>query len=824
MMLRGAEKSPRKAPKPEFRIGFAELKVTRADAKLNVNVRAEAKAYQPGEQVRLAAHVLDFKNQPIENAEVTLYAVDEGVLSLTGYETPDPLGFFNQRRVLAVTTALTLPSLLSESADDRRFPNKGYLVGGGGEGGDTMRKNFLACASWNAALRTNENGSVFATFPAPDSLTRYRVIAVVQTTRDQFGSAESMFEVNKPLMLEPSLPRFANVGDSLLLRAVLHNTTDFSGEAEVILELDDTARADHKSRRVSLPAHGSLAVEFPVEFTGIGAAIWKWTARFVSADAPTAFRDALQTTLNVGYPTPLLREVRGGFTEAAELTLLETIDPQLLDGTGTVRVSVSNSRLLALRESLRELLHYPYGCVEQTTSSTLPWMTMRDMRDVFPELKKSDAEIEAAVAQGVDRLLKMQTESGGLGYWPGAREPLFWGSAYGGFGLAVARQKGFAVPDGEFDRLMKYLSAQLRGAGSDNFDPYHGGGGASDRCLAAYALAIAGRAEPAYHEILFKKRASLSSENRAVLAMAMAESGGDADAIRELLTMTAGDVERYGWFGSRSRTLAMRLLAWSKAAPNAPAIDALVKELLDSRQRGHWGTTQGNAWSLLALSDYFQRVEPAHRALAGSLEWGAQTAAFDLTDKPQMAAASFVLNAKDAATPLRLSNPTRGRVFTEVTVEARPRLIEQPAQDRGYSIARTYRKIADDGALAEFANARVGDRVLVQLDIEVRHEAGYIAVDDPLPAIFEAVNPAFKSQQSVGAQLGRDWMSDYHELREDRALFFANHIAPGRYTIRYLARVCAAGTATAPAAKIEEMYAPERCGFSGTVKVQSAPL
>ena len=106
----------------------------------------------------------------------------------------------------------------------------------------------------------------------------------------------------------------------------------------------------------------------------------------------------------------------------------------------------------------------------------------------------------------------------------------------------------------------------------------------------------------------------------------------------------------------------------------------------------------------------------------------------------------------------------------------------------------------------------------------VRNEAGYIAVDDPLPSILEAVNPAFKSQEMAGERLTRDWLSDYHELREDRALFFANHIQPGRYTIRYLARVCAAGTATAPAAKIEEMYHPERCGLSGTTQLASLPL
>ncbi len=824
MMLRGADKSPRKSPKPEYRLGYCELKVARPDTKLQVYVQPDAKAYRPGEQVTLAAQVHDFAGQPVANADVTLYAVDEGVLSLMGYETPNPLEFFSRERALAVTTGLTLPSLLSEDADERRFPNKGYLVGGGGESTDSIRKNFLACAFWNGALRTDDKGRVEAVFPAPDSLTRYRVIAVVQTVRDQFGSAQSAFEVNKPLMLEPAMPRFANVGDVLLLRAVLHNTTDFSGEAEVALELDDTASVEGKARRVSLAAHGSTAIDFPVSFTCVGKAVWKWTARFVSADAPTAFRDSVQTELKVGYPAPLLREVRAAHTTEAETTLLDSIDPQLLEGSGTVRVSVSNSRLLELRESLRELLHYPYGCVEQTTSSTLPWMTLRDMREALPELQKTDEEIAAAVNHGVDRLLKMQTDSGGLSYWPGESQPLFWGSAYGGLGLAMARQKGFAVPDDEFDRLMSYLSAQLRGTGGDAFDLHYGGGGPSDRCLALYALAVAGRAEPAYHELLFKKRAGLSAENRALLALAIAESGGGKEMIATLLEPRGDERESDAWFGSRSRTMAVRLLAWGRTEPNAPGVDALVNELLGARRGGHWTTTQGNAWSLLALGDFAKRTESSHRALTGSLTWGAQTANFDLTSKAQMIGATFSIAAKDALAPLRLANPGKGRLFTEVTVEARPKLIAQPAQDRGYSIRREYRKIADDGSLSAFKDARIGDRVLVMLDIEVRSEAGYIAVDDPLPAILEAVNPAFKSQEMAGGRLTRDWMSDYHELREDRALFFANHIAPGRYTIRYLARVCAAGTATAPAAKIEEMYHPERCGITATAQLVSLPL
>ena len=824
MLLRGAADSPRKIKAPEYRVGYCKLKVARPDSKLTVYVQPGAPSYRPADQVSVGAQVLDFDGKPVANAEVTLYAVDEGVLSLMGYETPDPLTFFNQERALAVTTGLTLPTLLSEDPENRSYLNKGYLVGGGGESSDTMRKNFVACAFWNGSLRTDAEGRIAANFVAPDSLTRYRVIAVVQTARDQFGSADSAFEVNKPVMLEPSLPRFANVGDKIVLRGVLHNMTDQDGEVDVKLELDNTASAAETTRRVALPAHGSLAVDFPVEFKEIGKAAWKWTARFRGGGL--AFRDAVQTTLNVGYPVPIMRELRTGETHAAEFDLLKAVNPELLEGSGVVRVSITNSRILELRESLEQLLHYPYGCVEQTTSSTLPWISMRDFHGVLPSLKKTDAEIAAAVNHGVDRLLSMQTSSGGLSYWPGEHEPLFWGTAYGGFGLAMARRAGFEVPEEAFDRLCKYLSEQLRGTGTDGFDGHYGHGGPSDRCLALYTLALADRAEPAYHELLFKKRDQLSTENRALLALAIVESEGPAEMIDELLNPKQQmRTPENDWFWSPSRDSAMRLLAWCKHQPDSPAVGKLVTELFGRRLGGHWTTTQGNCWSLLALGEYFRQAEKPDAEVAGTLAWAGKQQKFAVTEETPLNVVDFALGKDSATKPLRLANPDKKKLFTEVLIESRPRTIQQPRQDQGYAIRRSYAKVEDNGTLSELKEPRVGDRVLITLNIDVRQPAHYLAVDDPLPAIFEALNPAFKSQETrVGEKLGRDWLSDFHELREDRALFFADEIFPGQYTIRYLARVRAAGTATAPAAKIEEMYHPERFGMTETLQLTSLPL
>lgn len=822
MLLRGAENSPRKIKTPEYRIGYCEIKVARPDEKLTVTVKTNAPTAKPGENVQLDADVRDVGGKPVADSEVVLFAVDEGVLSLTGYKTPDPLRFFNQRRPLSVFTSLSLPTLLKEEADESDFANKGYLIGdakGGPPVLDGLRKNFLACAFWNATLRTDAQGRVHAEFPAPDSLTRYRVIAVAASRSNQFGSGESAIEINKPIMIEASLPRFGNQGDKLVLRAVLHNNTDVAGEADVELQLDATAKAAETKRHVTVPAHGSIPIDFPAELAATGHGQWRWSVRFTGG-GQDALTDAVQSEIDVNYPAPLLREVQTKRIDKSDAELARVSDPQILEGSGQVNVDLSNTRVTEIRESLRQLLHYPYGCVEQTTSSMLPWLTVRDLRGALPELAKSDAEVNDVISRGVTRLLSMQTSSGGLSYWPGGREPMLWGSAYGGLALALADKQKFPVPAAEFKKLLGYLSEQLRGTAQDAT-----GYGLSDRCLAVYVLAVAGKAEPAYHDLLFQKRAKLSAEDRALVALAVLESKGPKSMVDELLKPAAAS-EGYldQFFGSVTRENALCLLAWTLHQPASPRVDQLATELFSRRSNGHWSTTQANAWSVLALSSYIRKVENGDRNASGEVRWSSTHQPFSVSDAKPLVMAQFSIDPKLASEPIRLTK-TGGNVYTETTAEARPKLVEQPRQDRGYSITRRYAKLGDDGKLGPADNLRVGDRVLVTLDIAVPRRATYLAVNDPLPSVFEPINPVFKSQEVVaGETLGIDWVSDYKELRTDRALFFADVLYPGQYTLRYLARVVSAGDALAPSAKIEEMYHPERMGTTDTARVHTESL
>jgi len=150
----------------------------------------------------------------------------------------------------------------------------------------------------------------------------------------------------------------------------------------------------------------------------------------------------------------------------------------------------------------------------------------------------------------------------------------------------------------------------------------------------------------------------------------------------------------------------------------------------------------------------------------------------------------------------------------------------EPEQN-GFTIRRTYQKVETDGNISAADDLHVGDLVLITLDLNIPNEREtYLAIDDPLPAIFEAVNPNFKSQatQQVNKERkARTLFTNYRELRKDRVLFFSDSIfRAGDYSIQYLARVVAPGEATAPPAKIEAMYEPQRFGLSGTERISAS--
>lgn len=880
MVVRGAAASGKKLSLPEYRVGYTEILVPSDALDLKVVVTPDKPEVLPGSELPVAVVVKDARGVPLPGADVTLFAVDEGVLSLTGFEIPNPDDFFHQLFQLTFSNYTSIENLLSEAPEDRVRSNKGFLVGGGGEDGEApqqTRKNFVATPMWIASALTDAEGRSLATVKVPDNLTQYRLMAVVSAGAERFGQGSSAFTVNKPLMVEPVVPRFARLGDEVLVKGILHNTTPEKREVELALELDSGAAfiTDARPfgaavevgteplkliRKMTVPAGASIATAFPVRFEGLGETIWKWSAKSVGVGSELT--DATESRFEVAHPAPELREVRyaritnpskpvpassappgnKGKSKAKSkdkakplpvvkedppgpMNLLAKVNPEILEAQGAIKVNLTTTRLTEVRDGLDYLLKYPYGCVEQTTSSTMPWLALGSFHQLFPQ-QLDPARSSEAIQKGVNRLLQMVVEGeGGLAYWPGGSEPNRWGSAYGGLMLLRARDSGAKMPDEVVDSLMEYLAKNLRGLDTET-DPYI----VTDAALSLYTLAKAKRAEPAYHTLLFERRGRLTEAARLYLALAMLISDGSEDQVKTLLDIgVSGESPSPGprhWAGDGPNK-ALRLLAYTHLGMNQAA-DTVANELWSVRNlNGEWGNTYSNAWTLTALAAYERSRKATGHPMNAMIAWGDIQETLQLGPDKPVAEILVPLDSKRAQTALTVQVPEDESAWVRTEVSGHPKGREFAGENHGYAINRDYRKVMPDGSTTPAENLRVGDLIRISLGIDIGGGDRYLAIEDSLPSVFEPMNPAFETQNARQDGPFDDyqlWFCDHRELHANRALFFTDHApAKGKFVLHYLARVIAEGDTVAPPAKIEAMYEPSKYGLSPTQRVITLP-
>jgi uncharacterized protein YfaS (alpha-2-macroglobulin family) len=830
LVIKGAQDSARQFKEPQLRLGYCELMVENLRDRLAVNLDVPEDSVLPGQKVDLTGMVKLADGSPAANAEVTLYAEDEGTLAVMGYETPDPMSWFYDPRELRVNCGTTLDRFLAESPDEQSFFNKGFFVGGGDGDlsalAEKARRDFNPCAGWQPALTTDAGGKFTASFTMPDTLTRYRVIAVVHHGEARFGHSQADITVNKPLMIEPQAPRFANEGDTLDVNALVQNASGHKGTWKITFSPSPAASdpiatlvGAETEKTLTLDSGGSATVVFPVKFGNTGEAVLTWKAEPVSLEGlemtpviASKHRDQVESRFQVTYPVPLLRQAKSVKLGTDGADLLKDFNPALLRGRGQVELEFSRSLLMDAAGSVDYLLHYPYGCVEQTTSSMMPWLAVEQLRGVVPSFAKyPPAKVQAALQSGVNRLLSMQTQDGGFSYWPGNTETLPWASAYAGLGLILAREAGAEVPEASVAALCNHLETGLRGIGSGT-SAYE----LEIACRAAWVLAVAERKPEAYLNALKDRIAHLNPRARCLLSLAYQTAGDESTAIAILKDKTKFGLKDDSWMPWETDK-ALELLAWSAINPESDqAATALEKLVQERNPYGHWNTTWVNAWSLLALATYAEGHDESEDA----------TVTLTTADGPK----TIVLKAGKPAVSmefpldgnLALAARSDKLAYLRVKLASKPDLVPQmPVAKDGMEITRFYEKVKPDGTSEPLAEVKPGDLVRVTLEVLMPQlQSRYLVVEDRLPAIFEAVNNDFASQAAhgnAGRTSEKNWAISHSELRSDRALFFYDSAwNGGRQKITYLARCTIDGKAVAPPAKVESMYNPDNTALSAS--------
>lgn len=851
LIVKGAAESAREFKSPQLRLGYCELTIDNVRDRLNVSLNAagperdtftvssgpqkgqQLSAARPGDTVTLSGTVTTADGKPAAGAELTLYAEDEGTLAVMGYETPNPMGFFYDPRILGIEAGVSFNNFLSEDPSEQSFSNKGFFIGGGAdltELANLYRNNFDPCATWAPVVTTGADGTFSHTFKVPDTLTRYRVIAIAHSA-EKFGNSETGLVVNKPLMLEPKNVRFANQGDTFSPQVLVQNASTHNGTWEVTFSTGKTegtptcrSLGDEK-QTITLNAGASATLTFPVTAENTGTSTFSWKAVPISLSSgeltpalSKSLTDAVENTFEVNYPMPILRQVKFVKLDKAQ-NLAAQIDPALLSGTGDITLEFSRSPLSEITGSADYLLHYPYGCVEQTTSSLIPWFAVDSLRSVVPSFAKvSEEKRKIAIQKGADRLLTMQLSDGSFSYWPGRADRVDWATPYAGLGLVLAKQHGANVPQSSIDQLAKYLTESLRGV-ADLKSPSL----LENQARALWVLALIEKPQASYQSVLLDRIADLSPSARAFLALAYNASGENPATAKSILTSKVPfRLKEDSWMRWNADD-SFKLLAWSTIDPQSKeALTTLERMIHDRNPYGHWNTTWANGWSLLAMAAYAK-----HDAASLSGDWTAEL-------NPTLPSSHVTLNQENPTvtikaqiTPdLKLDINPQGIGYVRIKVAAKPRIEPiQPVAKNGLSIDRIYERIKADGSSEILTEPKVGDLVRVSLRITLpKDDTKYLVVEDMLPSIFETVNTDFKTQGTgTGAyDSSNNWEVSHSELRTDRAVFFLDQIwKKGTYTLTYLARCTVPGEAMAPPAKAEGMYDPDYYALSASRKFKA---
>ena len=830
--------------KPSFKIGYAKLNVDPAEKRLAVDILKVARTYKPGEEVTLDLKVKDAEGDGT-NASLAFAVVDVGVLNLIGYQTPDPFSHFYSHKPLAVHTTDARPFVLEQLT----FGEKGDEVAGGlGEmmkagfapalSEIELRGDFRFTAYWNPSLNTDEKGNVRVTFQLPDNLTTFRVMAVAQTRDSRFGRSEAHFRVTKPLLLQASLPRFARVGDEFSGGVVIHNQT--AEKAAVVLDcrVRGILLTEEKStREISLDPGEGQEVLFPFRVEKPGKAEFEFRAR-MGEDT-----DGLQLEIPLKLPRPTeTAALFGETTESGEekIRIPEEVYPE----ESRLEFSAAASALSALEGSVHFLTDYPYLCLEQRLSSILPYIVAKDVLSDFALSKLSRAEMSDHVRKNLKEIYEYQRENGGFGLWPDSPYDSPFNSCYAAFAFAHAREAGIAVDEGRVNRLIRYLQNMTRGRMTKQNYPYGQRTWKSVQAYALYALALFNKPEPSYTEKLFVEREALSLFGKTLLLKALNKGKGAINAqntlIQELMnkvkvTPTSAHFEddegREGrWiYSSNNRTSALILQSLLEVGTENPLLSSVARWLVERRKAGIWTSTQENFYVFYALSEFYrkyEKIEPDFKIAVSLAGKDLLEESFRSRDKVTKIRPSLSDLTPGKTVSLKIDKKGKGRLYYQTRLTYAP-MQKMGAQDQGFSVVKDITTL--DGKPLDTIQA--GTLAVVTLQVILPQESLFVVLEDPLPAGFEAVNPAFlteseeqkkKLETLSGSSGWRRWWQGFNhiEMHDDRVLLFADSLTPGIHTHRYLVRALTYGTFSAPGAKIEEMYSPEVFGRSSELTIR----
>ena len=787
--FRAAEKTHERGPGRA--IGVAWLGLDPAPRTLNVALTVPTE-WQPRQTVHVPVTITGLEAG--HAAYVTLAAVDEGILQLTDFKSPDPAAYFLGKRRLG----MELRDLYGKLIESGGRPGALKV------GGDASTRQLDASgvrtvqtvALFSGPVAIDGSQSVHIPLVLPDFNGQLRLMAVAWS-HDRLGRSEATPWVRDPLIARMNLPRFLAPDDTSQISVTAQNLSappgnyvfqlrtsgavSLEGPSDFSFTVTDSTTPNTATQAFSLRGGAAGVGQIQMQITGPNKFQLTRTADIAVRPAQTLTTNRQEQRLNPGQT----------------LTLGTDRLQDYVSGTATLRLSVSRRPNLNVPALLAELDRYPYGCLEQTTSRALPLLYFNQVAQNWLGQNATEASLRNRVQNAVARIFNMQGTDGGFGLWNSDSPTETWLSAFALDFLTRAREENYLVPETAYQRGLSYLQAQVN---QDSFDEANLG-------WRAYALYVLARVQKAaigelryLHDTHLAKLPSALAQ--AQLGAALARYGELARA-QEAFTAALARTERVDTrdYGTplRDRAALLALLAESGQLPER--IAPLAGQVAADFNQRHYSSTQEQAWLLLAARGLLtDQPAPLQLAVNG------QT----VSTEP------FYLNptAAQLAQGLHVVNQSDQPAWAVLNVSGAPATPQPPAQE-GFSISRRY--YTRTGQTMDPSQIHQNDLLVVVITGQADgSEAQQALVVDLLPAGLEIENARLAHNSSTAdmAWLPKLTETLHTEIRDDRFVA-ALDLAEGgsrAFTLAYLARAVTPGVYQQPAVFVEEMYKPWRFG------------
>jgi hypothetical protein len=748
-------------------------------------------------------------------AYVTLAAVDEGILQLTKFASPDPTDFYFGKRRLAVDIRDDYGRLIDAKGVVGAIRSGGDI---GGRALDVVPTKTVSLFAGPVALDASGKATIALEIPDFNGDLRFMAVAYDAT---KIGNMDQHLIVRDPVVSAVTLPRFLAPGDKSLLALDLHNLDGAAGTYHAAFTASGAvAFGADSARDIPLNKGDRKLFGFALDAkdTGIGTIDLHLTGP--SFDLHREWQIAVRSP-----QLPVSHESVAMLGPGKETSL----DPQMLSdylpGTGAVTVSFASVRTVPVAGLLQSLDHYPFGCVEQVTSRAYPLLYFNDVARAAGG--KRDVGASGRVQDAIDQLLDMQRAEGNFGLWQArGDEAADWLSVYALDFLTAAAAKHYHITADAFDRGRAWLRRTVASNDTE----------VRTRLYAAYVLArIEGVSLPDLRYVfdtqLHAKGVDAFAASQIGAAMAFEGDRARAQAAfvrAEALPLVPAHqslFDRYDntdYYGSALRDWA-GFLTMAAQADETVVMTALYDRFQWVNENADDLTTQEKAWLLLAMAAIDKQRVPMTIEVNGA-RIGASK--INLTQ-----------NAASLARGFTAKNDSPRDIWESVSVSGIP-TVPLPAMASGITLTRQFWTL--DGKPADLAKVRQNDRLVVTLrgaTADLRHHE--IALLDLLPAGFE-IEGVVKADDK--GKTPYPWLSGLRatrltETRDDR--FVASFVvhpdrpsivvddskkeATGDYLIAYIVRAITPGTYVLPAAIASDMYRPkiEARTAMGTVTIDA---